>query len=38
MLGWEGTGLEVGMDAGGGVEVDVASCVLMMMTFQLIKS
>ena len=33
MLGWEGTDPDAGVDDGGGAEVDVASSVLMMMTF-----
>ena len=38
MLGWEGADLNAGVDASEGADVDAASCVLMMMTFRLIKS
>ena len=38
MLGWEGATPNAGKDADGGVDVDVASCVLITMTFRSIKS
>ena len=38
MRGCEGVDPNAGVDAGGGVEVDAASCVLIMMTFRSIKS
>ena len=38
MLGWDGVDPNVGEDAGGGVEVDAASYVLIVMTFWSIRS
>ena len=38
MLGWEGADPNAGVDADGGVEMDAASCVLMVMTFWSIRS
>ena len=39
MLGWEGATPNANVDADGGVDVDVdATCVLITMTFQSIKS
>ena len=34
MLGWEGADPDASVDAGGGANVDAASCVLLMMTFR----
>ena len=38
MLRWEGVDPDAGVDAGGGADVDAASCMLIVMTFRSIKS